>query len=370
MARWGGWGALWQVFDEDKQEWTTERDQLKELLSDAEYKTARLTTINAHFTDPALVGPIWRAVERLGLSSGRVLEPGCGAGTFIGMAPPGVILTGVEFDPLTAAVAAGLYPSADIRAESFAATRFPTGYFDGAVGNAPFGDVVLHDPRYNQARLSLHNYFVVKSLELVRPGGVVAFLTSRYTMDAVNPAARRAMIAKADLIAAVRLPTGAHRRAAGTDAVTDLLILRRREPGERPRDAGWETTSPRTLPDEHGPETVKLNDYWEEHPDHVMARMELAIGMHGAPAWKSPSTIWRSLGHTWMTSCSGSPVRPSTAVSVCRHRLLNLAPQRPFRLLPRTVSWTGRSSTNAARSPSWRRARGCPCPCQKASGSS
>lgn len=281
LARWGGWGALWQVFDEDKSVWSKERSRLKELLSEEEYQAARLTTINAHYTDPALVAPIWGLLERLGLSQGRVLEPGCGAGTFIGMAPAGVSLTGVELDPLTASIAAALYPLATIRAESFSDTRFPAGWFDGAVGNVPFADVVLHDPRYNQARLAMHNYFIVKSLELVRPGGVVAFLTSSFTMDAVNPAARRAMAARADLIAAVRLPTGAHRRAAGTDVVTDLVVLRRRGVDEPPRDVEWDKAVRCELPGPHGPEEVDLNEYWAAHPDHVLGRLEVAVGMHG-----------------------------------------------------------------------------------------
>ncbi|MCW5953413.1 MAG: helicase, partial [Propionibacteriaceae bacterium] len=281
LARWGGWGALWQVFDEDKSVWSKERSRLKELLSEEEYQAARLTTINAHYTDPALVAPIWGLLKRLGLSQGRVLEPGCGAGTFIGMAPAGVSLTGIELDPLTASIAAALYPLATIRAESFSDTRFTAGWFDGAVGNVPFADVVLHDPRYNQARLAMHNYFIVKSLELVRPGGVVAFLTSSFTMDAVNPAARRAMAARADLIAAVRLPTGAHRRAAGTDVVTDLVVLRRRGVDEPPRDAEWDKAVRCELPGPHGPEEVDLNEYWAAHPDHVLGRLEVAVGMHG-----------------------------------------------------------------------------------------
>lgn len=160
---------MWQVFDDDKADWDTERARLRDLLSEQEWQAARLTTINAHYTDPALIAPIWGLVSRLGFSGGSVLEPGCGAGTSIGLAPESALMTGVELDPLTAAIARRLYPAADIRAESFAETRFPAGHFDAAVGNVPFADVVLYDPRYNQARLSLHNHFIVKSLELVRP---------------------------------------------------------------------------------------------------------------------------------------------------------------------------------------------------------
>ena len=163
-----------------------------------------------------------------------MLEPGCGAGTFIGLAPDGARMTGVELDPVTAGIAAAVYPEATIRAESFATSRFPDGRFDAVIGNVPFADIKLHDPRHNRGQLMMHNHFIVKSLALTRPGGLVMVLTSRYTMDAQNPAGRRAMQELADLVGAVRLPTGAHRRAAGTEAVTDLLVFRRREPDRVP----------------------------------------------------------------------------------------------------------------------------------------
>ncbi len=232
LARWGGWGAqgVWQVLDEDRAEFAGVRAQLQGLLSPQELAAARLTTINAHYTDPAVVEQVWAAVGRLGFDQGRVLEPGCGSGTFIGYAPAGADMTGVELDPTTAAIAGLLYPSATVRAESFADTRFPKGHFDAAVGNVPFADVRLHDPRYNAAGLAMHNHFIVKSLQMVRPGGVVAVLTSRWTMDAANPAARAAIADLADLVSAVRLPSRTHWRIAGTEAVTDVLVLRRREP--------------------------------------------------------------------------------------------------------------------------------------------
>jgi hypothetical protein len=176
-----------------------------------------------------IVREIWRAVGELGFAGGRVLEPGAGAGVFIGLAPARAEITAVELDPTTAAIARALYPHATVRAESFATSRLPDGHFDLSIGNVPFADVVLHDPVHNRGRHSIHNHFIVKSLALTRPGGLVAVLTSRYTLDAANPAARREMNDLGELLGAVRLPTGAHRRAAGTDAVTDLLILRRRD---------------------------------------------------------------------------------------------------------------------------------------------
>ena len=172
-----------------------------------------------------------------------MLEPGCGSGNFIAFAPDGAQVTGIELDPVTAGIAGLLYPDAEIRTESFADSRDGEGSYDLAIGNVPFGNMVLHDRRHNPAGHSIHNHFIVKALHLVRPGGLVAVLTSRFTMDARNPAARREIASLADLVGAIRLPGGAHQRAAGTNVVTDLLVLRRREPGRaaRPGRMGEDT---------------------------------------------------------------------------------------------------------------------------------
>ena len=284
LARWGSWGAqgLWQILDEDRPEYAEDRDRLRGLLSEQEFRAAQRTTINAHYTDAAIAAEMWRGLQQLGFAGGAVLEPGCGAGTFIGLAPATAQMTGVELDPLTAQIAAAVYPEATIRAESFAATRLPEGAFDAVIGNVPFADVVLHDPRHNRAKLAIHNHFIVKSLALTRPGGLVAVLTSRYTMDAQNPAARRAMHELADLVGAVRLPSGTHRRAAGTDAVTDLLVFRRREPDREPTPLnGWEHSSDVELPGRHGPEQLRVNTWWQEHPDTVLGTMRAEVGLHG-----------------------------------------------------------------------------------------
>lgn len=278
LARWSGWGAVPAVFDEAREEWATARHQLQEMLSPAAYAAARRTTINAHYTDPAYVQAMWQALEDLGFTAGRVLEPGCGSGTFIGLAPPSAQMVGVELDPSTAAIAAALYPQATIHAESFAATRYPDGHFDAVIGNVPFAEVRLHDARHNRAQHSLHNHFLVKSVALTRPGGLVVALTSRFTMDALNPGARRELAEMADLVGAVRLPSGAHRRAAGTEAVTDLLILRRREPGAPVRGADWELA----LPLEVGEHTVPVNTYFHAHPENVLGEVQVGPGMHSA----------------------------------------------------------------------------------------
>jgi hypothetical protein len=206
LARWSSWGALPEVFDPTKPAWETERAELRELLTEAEWRAAERTTINAHYTDPVIVARMWQTLRSLGFDGGTVLEPGSGAGTFIGLAPDSARMVGVELDPVTASICAGLYPHAEVRVESFADTRLPAGHFDATVGNVPFSDVRLHDPVHNAGRHSMHNHFLVKSLALTRPGGLVVALTSRYTLDGQNPAARREMNQLADLLGAVRLP--------------------------------------------------------------------------------------------------------------------------------------------------------------------
>lgn len=279
LARWSSWGAVPDVFDESRQDWTTEREQLRSLLTPDEWDAAARTTINAHYTDPLIVRQMWRTMTALGFDGGRVLEPGSGLGTFLGMAPETARMTGVELDPVTAAISRALYPHAEVRTESFADTRLPEASFDAAIGNVPFSDVTLHDPVHNPTRLSMHNHFILKSLRLTRPGGMVAVLTSQYTMDAQNPGARREMAMLADLVGAIRLPAGAHRRTAGTDVVTDLLILHRREDGQPPADDLWETVTPISLDGQR----AKINAYFDHHPEHVLGTLSIRQGMYGTP---------------------------------------------------------------------------------------
>ncbi|WP_270451710.1 helicase-related protein [Kocuria marina] len=280
LARWGSWGAsgVAEIFDESRTEYEAERAELRDLLDEAEYVAARRTVINAHYTDPAIAAEVWGALTGLGFQGGRVLEPGSGAGTFIGLAPESAQMTGVELDPVTAAISQAIYPDATIRTESFADTRMPGGAFDAAVGNVPFSRNSLHDPRHNPAGHSMHNHFILKSLALTRPGGVVGVLSSAFTMDAQNPAARREMAEAADLLGAVRLPTGAHRRAAGTDALTDVLIFRRRLPGEEPLDQSWVETAPVELDGQQG----RMNAYFLEHPERVLGQPTIGNGMYGS----------------------------------------------------------------------------------------
>jgi hypothetical protein len=263
------------VFERKREDLAGARARLAELTSEDEYRDLRRTTLNAHYTHARYVQLIWDALGQLGFSRGRVLEPGCGSGNFIGLAPDGAEITGIERDPVTAAIAATLYPQADIRAESFADTRIRAGYFDAAVGNVPFGKFKLSDPGHNPGRrLSIHNHFIVKALALTRPGGMVALLTSRYTMDSRNPEARRQIACLADLVAAIRLPTNAHRQAAGTDVVTDLLILRRREPGRPAEPDGWGLAPEVGLPGGR----ARVNEYFTAHPEFVLGEMRVGRG--------------------------------------------------------------------------------------------
>jgi N12 class adenine-specific DNA methylase len=288
LARWSGWGAVPGVFDERSERFADARGELKQLLDQREWRAASKTTLSAYYTDAALAQTMWDVVTEAGFGADRepvrVLEPGCGAGTFIGLAPDAVTakdsaLFGIELDPTTAAIAQHLYPHADIRQESFADTRIPSSYLDLVIGNVPFAKVQLHDPVHNAGNHALHNHFIIKSLALTRPGGVVTVLTSHYTMDATNPAARREIAAMADLIAAVRLPTSAHQKAAGTQVITDVLVLRRREPAAELGEAdGWTST---VSIGGDADWQVNVNEYFATRPDRIVGEVGIRSGQFG-----------------------------------------------------------------------------------------
>jgi hypothetical protein len=222
LAAWSGWGAVPEVFDRRPDGFAPERERLHELLTRQQYEHAEASVLNAHYTGPAIAATIWEALQQAGFDRGRVLEPGCGSGTFIGHAPDSAVMVGVENDDITAAVAAALYPSAQVRHEGFETTRMPQNSFVATVGNVPFGRFAVHGPAHNPQRHSIHNHFIPKSLALTAPGGYVAVLTSRYTMDAVDDGTRRNMAERADLVGAVRLPARAFARVAGTDVLGDV----------------------------------------------------------------------------------------------------------------------------------------------------
>ncbi|WP_327009738.1 AAA family ATPase [Dactylosporangium sp. NBC_01737] len=289
-ARWSGWGATPALFDERARfaaRFAGERAELQQLLGEDGYRAARATTLNAHYTDPQFVTAIWAAVTQLGFAGGTVLEPGCGSGNLFVGAPVGSTLVGVEIDPTTARIAQARFPHAEIRAESFADTSLPDTGFDLVIGNVPFGSHKLHDPRHNPGRQhSIHNHFILKALHATRPDGLVAVITSRYTMDGrddAHHAARTQMAALADLVGAVRLPSEAHAAAAGTDVVTDLLILRRRADGQPPADTAWMQTQAVQLPaaEATGPtDTFDVNEYFLDRPAMVLGQQLTHSGRH------------------------------------------------------------------------------------------
>jgi N12 class adenine-specific DNA methylase/SAM-dependent methyltransferase len=301
LARWSGWGAVPKVFDETDEQFAAAGAELRAMLDEREWRAASKTTLNAHYTDAALAQAMWDTVGtasdgRFGVGGRplRMLEPGCGAGTFLGLGPDltrdkDATVFGVELDPTTAAIAQHLYPHAQIRNESFADTRIPPDYLDLVIGNVPFGNIAVHDKTYNAGGHSLHNYFILKSLALTRPGGLVAILTSHYTLDSSNPAARREIAALADLVAAVRLPSSAHQKAAGTQVITDVLLLRRRDPTEPTSAAdpgvsldaatGWENTVAVGGDEQR---QVWVNEYFaEHHPDRVIGEIGTRSGQYG-----------------------------------------------------------------------------------------
>ena len=279
LARFSGWGGLSALFDTRTDTYKRERETLQALVDEAAYKRALQSTANAHYTQPTIARLLWQSLQSLGLvEDARVVEPGCGVGMFIGTAPETIRMVGVEIDPTPAAIAARLYPNADIRAQSYTDTDLDEhGYFDAAIGNVPFGNFRPYDPVYNPGNHSIHNYFISKALAQVRPGGIVAVLTSRYTMDSKNPGIRRELYARADLIGAVRLPAGTHEAMAGTDVVSDILVFRHREKGEEPQPFGWEYTHPLKT----GEGEYPVNEYFHTHQEHVLGEWEETTNQYG-----------------------------------------------------------------------------------------
>lgn len=231
LSRYVGWGAIPDAFDENKGDWAKEYAEMKAALTPEEYEAARGSTLNAHYTSPTVIRAIYDALGNMGFEGGRILEPSMGVGNFFGLLPESMAnsqLYGVELDSITGRIARQLYPEAEITVAGFETTNRP-GFFDLAVGNVPFGNYQVFDPEYNRLGFSIHNYFAAKMLDQVRPGGIVAFVTSRYMMDAKDESARRYLAERGELLGAIRLPNNAFRANAGTDVVTDIIFLQRRE---------------------------------------------------------------------------------------------------------------------------------------------
>ena len=275
LSQYVGWGGLADTFDPSKDSWAKEYAELKGLLSEDEYAAARSSTLNAHYTSPTVIHGIYDAVERMGFRSGNILEPSMGVGNFFGMLPDSMAdsrLYGVELDSITGRIAKKLYPQADITVAGFETTD-RRDFYDLAVGNVPFGQYKVNDKAYNKLGFSIHNYFFAKAIDQVRPGGVVAFVTSRYTMDSKDSTARKHMAERADLLGAIRLPNNAFRANAGTDVVSDIIFLQKRD---RPID--------------HEPDWVQLgktedgfaiNQYFVDHPEMVLGELTMESTQYG-----------------------------------------------------------------------------------------
>ncbi|HJI05293.1 MAG TPA: SNF2-related protein [Faecalibacterium prausnitzii] len=275
LSQYVGWGGLADAFDPGKDNWAKEYAELKGLLSEDEYAAARSSTLNAHYTSPTVIRSIYDAVERMGFRSGNILEPSMGVGNFFGMLPDTMQdsrLYGVELDSITGRIAKKLYPQADITVAGFETTD-RRDFYDLAVGNVPFGQYKVNDKAYNKLGFSIHNYFFAKAIDQVRPGGVVAFVTSRYTMDSKDSTARKHMAERADLLGAIRLPNNAFRANAGTDVVSDIIFLQKRD---RPID--------------HEPDWVQLgktedgfaiNQYFVDHPEMVLGELTTESTQYG-----------------------------------------------------------------------------------------
>ena len=275
LSQYVGWGGLADAFDPGKDSWAKEYAELKGLLSEDEYAAARSSTLNAHYTSPVVIRSIYNAVEKMGFQSGNILEPSMGVGNFFGMLPTSMAdsrLYGVELDSITGRIAKKLYPQADITVAGFESTD-RRDFYDLAVGNVPFGNYKVNDKAYNKLGFSIHNYFFAKAIDQVRPGGIVAFVTSRYTMDSKDSTARKHMAERADLLGAIRLPNNAFRANAGTDVVSDIIFLQKRD---RPID--------------HEPDWVQLgktedgftiNQYFVDHPEMVLGELTTENTQYG-----------------------------------------------------------------------------------------
>ena len=282
LAQYVGWGGIPQIFDENNAAWAQRRETLKGLLAPEEYKSARATTLNAHYTSPMVIRNIYRALENLGFHGGNILEPACGTGNFFGALPESLrasSLYGVELDGVTGRLAQKLYPEARIAIQGFEHAALPDGYFDVAVGNVPFGAYSLADARYDRFHFRIHDYFFAKALDKVRPGGVIAFVTSKGTLDKRDASVRRYIAQRAELLGAIRLPNTAFKANANTEVTTDILFLQKRE-----RELNLETANAadtRWLDVGATTGGVPVNQYFLDHPDMLLGTMVFDKNMYG-----------------------------------------------------------------------------------------
>lgn len=283
LAKYVGWGGMPQAFDQANEQWSKEYKQLRELLTDDEYKAAAESTLNAHYTSPEIIGAMYKALNNFGFNGGNVLEPAMGVGNFFGCMPESMNndsrLYGVELDSLTGRIAQQLYPQADIRVQGFEKSDFPDNFFDAAIGNVPFGNYGVADRRYDKEHFLIHDYFFAKTLDKVAPGGVVAFVTSKGTLDKTNPKVREYLAKRADLIGAIRLPNNAFKNA-NTEVTSDIIFLQKREKMavEMP---DWAYTG-------RNSDGMPINQYFIDHPDMVLGKLEYTTGAYGQEVTCTP----------------------------------------------------------------------------------
>ena len=285
LAKYVGWGGLADAFDETKTNWASEYQELKSLLSAEEYDSARESTLNAHYTSPVIIKAIYDAMERMGFSKGNILEPAMGIGNFFGMLPEHMQesrLYGVELDGITGRIARQLYPNADVKITGFEKTDYPNDFFDVAIGNVPFGQYKVADRAYDKHNFLIHDYFFAKALDKVRPGGMVAFVTSKGTMDKKIPEVRKYLAQRAELLGAIRLPNTAFTENAGTEVTSDILFLKKRD-----RVIDIEPDWVHLCENEDG---IAMNQYFADHPEMIMGRMEMVSGQFGMEATCTPDT--------------------------------------------------------------------------------
>ena len=285
LAKYVGWGGLADAFDETKANWASEYQELKSLLSDEEYDSARESTLNAHYTSPVIIKAIYDAMERMVFSKGNILEPAMGIGNFFGMLPENMQesrLYGVELDGITGRIARQLYPNADVKITGFEKTEYPNDFFDVAIGNVPFGQYKVADRAYDKHNFLIHDYFFAKALDKVRPGGVVAFVTSKGTMDKKSPEVRKYLAQRAELLGAIRLPNTAFKENAGTEVTSDILFLKKRD-----RVIDIEPDWVHLCENEDG---IAMNQYFADHPEMIMGKMEMVSGQFGMEATCTPDT--------------------------------------------------------------------------------
>ena len=276
LSHYVGWGGLSDAFDESKTNWATEYQELKKLLSPEEYRMARESTLNAHYTSPAIIRSMYEVIERMGFKKGNILEPSMGIGNFFGMMPESMKesrLYGVELDSITGRIARLLYPKADIQIKGFEKTDYPNDFFDIAIGNVPFGQYKVLDHAYEKNNFLIHDYFFAKTLDKVRPGGVVAFITSKGTMDKASPEVRRYLAQRANLLGAVRLPNTAFKANAGTEVTSDILFFQKRD--------RMVVREPEWVYLEENDAGIKMNSYFVNHPEQIVGKMELVSGPYG-----------------------------------------------------------------------------------------